>query len=103
MIAFVTALECSLRRLRELMSHKTDCDPRLLVVSVEVATLNDGWSLFVRRAGVPGFVLETHGTDLMRLVHDTTTQVERELSERRDHYIAAAELLNKALQVDTDV
>lgn len=102
MIAFVTALECSLRRLHKLMACKTDCDPRLLVVSVEVATLNDGWSLFVRRAGVPGFLLETHGTDLMRLVHDTTTQVERELSERRDHYIAAAAAIDEVLRVGAD-
>ena len=102
MIAFVTALECSLRRLRKLLANKHNIEARRLHVSIEMAADTDEWVCLVRPAGRPDILVETRGPDLMSLVHSTTTQVGRELSERRDHYIAAAAAIDEVLRVGAD-
>lgn len=102
MIAFVTALESSLRRLLKLLAHKTNTDHRLLRISIEVVPVGNKWALFVRRAGYPDIILETQDADLVSLVGNTLIQVERELAERRDHCRAEIEAVDALLRADAD-
>ena len=101
MIAFVTALESSLSRLLKLLAHKTNTDPKLLRISIEMVSVGNKWALFVRRAGLSDIVLETQGADLVSLVGNTLIQVERELAERRGHCLAEIEAIDALLRADS--
>ncbi len=102
MIAFVTALESSLRRLRKLLSYKTKTDPKLLRISIEMTPSTDQWALLVRRAGTTDIIVENQGPDMVSLVHNTLCQVERELAERRGHCLAEIEAIDALLRADSD-
>lgn len=102
MIAFVTALESSLRRLRKLLSYKTNTDPKLLRISIEMVSVGNKWALFVRRAGMSDIIVENQGPDMVSLVHNTLCQVERELAERRGHCLAEIEAIDALLRADSD-
>jgi hypothetical protein len=102
MIAFVTALESSMRRLRKLLSYKTKTDPKLLRISIEMTPSTDQWALLVRRAGTTDIIVENQGPDMVSLVHNTLCQVERELAERRGHCLAEIEAINALLRADSD-
>lgn len=101
MIAFVTALESSMRRLRKLLSYKTKTDPKLLRISIEMTPSTDQWALLVRRAGTTDIIVENQGPDMVSLVHNTLCQVERELAERRGHCLAEIEAIDALLQADS--
>ncbi len=102
MIAFVTALESSMRRLRKLLSYKTKTDPKLLRISIEMTPSTDQWALLVRRAGMSDIIVENQGPDMVSLVHNTLCQVERELAERRGHCLAEIEAIDALLRADSD-
>lgn len=106
MIAFVTALESSMRRLRKLLSYKTKTDPKLLRISIEMTPSTDQWALLVRRAGTTDIIVENQGPDMVSLVHNTLCQVERELArelaERRGHCLAEIEAIDALLRADSD-
>lgn len=102
MVAFVTALESSMRRLLKLLAHKTNTDHRLLRISIEMVPVGNKWALFVRRVGYPDIILETQDADLVSLVGNTLIQVERELAERRDHCRSEAQSIDILLQEKID-
>ena len=102
MIAFVTALESSLRRLLKLLAHKTNTDPKLLRICIEMTPLTNQWALLVRRAGTTDIIVENQGPDMMGLVQTTLNQLECEMAERRDHCLAEIEAIDALLRADSD-
>lgn len=102
MIAFVTALESSLRRLRKLLSYKTKTDPKLLRITIEMIPSTDQWGLLVRRAGMSDIIVENQGPDIVGLVQTTLNRLECELAERRGHCLAEIEAIDAVLRADSD-